>query len=224
MNRARPILLLAGLLAGLCTGAPANAGDTDAVITQHTLPLPGAMLAYSAETGRIAIRDVETGEPHGYMFYTAYRVPARDGKARPVTFVWNGGPGANSSLLHFHVAGPRIVRGDRLVDNPESWLAFSDLVMVDPIGTGFSRPARPEFGAEFYGTRGDVASVAEFVRSWLLLHDAEGAPLYLVGESWGAGRAASVGYALQWLCAATLVWRWPTADATPRQVNRPDAS
>ncbi len=69
--------------------------------------------------------------------------------------------------------------------------------MVDPIGTGFSRPAKPEYAAQFYGTRGDVASVAEFVRAWLLRHDADEAPLYLAGESWGAGRAASVAYALQ---------------------------
>ena len=70
-------------------------------------------------------------------------------------------------------------------------------MLVDPIGTGFSRPAKSEYAAEFYGTVGDVASVTEFVRAWRLLRSAEDAPLFLVGESWGAGRAASVGYALE---------------------------
>jgi carboxypeptidase C (cathepsin A) len=100
-------------------------------------------------------------------------------------------------LLHFSIAGPKLAQGGHLVDNPDSWLPATDLVLVDPIGTGFSRPAKAEYGAEFYGTVGDVASVTEFVRAWRLLHGAEDAPMFLVGESWGAGRAASVGYALE---------------------------
>lgn len=169
----------------------------EAVVTsRHEIVAAGRALAYVAEAGRIPIRDAETGEPHGFIFYTAYRVASPD-KPRPVTFVWNGGPGADSSTLHFHVAGPRIVAGDHLADNPDTWLADTDLVFVDPVGTGFSRPARRDYADEFYGTVGDVASVTEFVRDWLLLHDAERAPLFLVGESWGAGRAASVGYALE---------------------------
>ena len=130
------------------------------------------------------------------MGYVAYRMPS-SGKPRPVTFVWNGGPGANSALLHFSAAGPKRAAGATLVDNTDSWLDATDLVMVDPVGTGFSRPARAEYAAQFYGTRGDVASVAEFVRAWLLRHDADDAPLYLVGESWGAARAAQVAHALQ---------------------------
>jgi carboxypeptidase C (cathepsin A) len=169
--------------------------DETPVETRHAIQLGGKALNYVAETGRIAIRDVETGEPHGWMFYVAYRVPSS--KPRPVTFVWNGGPGANSSTLHFELVGPKRAEGDHLADNPDTWLADTDLVFVDPIGTGFSRPTKAEYGDEFYGTVGDVASVAEFVRAWLLDHDADGSPLYLAGESWGAGRAGSVGYALE---------------------------
>lgn len=166
------------------------------VVTRHWIEADGMPLEYTAETGRIAIRDVETGEPHGYMFYIAYLVASAN-KPRPVTFVWNGGPGANSSLLHFHVVGPKRVEGDRLVDNAETWLTETDLVFVDPIGCGFSRPAKVEYASEFYGTVGDVASVTEFVRCWRLLHDTDDTPVVLAGESWGAGRAASVGYALE---------------------------
>lgn len=174
----------------------AGAREEPVVVSQHQIEADGKPLKYGAETGRIAIRDVETGEPHGYIFYIAYRV-LPSGKPRPVTFVWNGGPGANSSLLHFEVVGPKRAEGERLVDNAETWLVETDLVFVDPVGTGFSRPTNAEYASEFYGTLGDAASVTEFVRSWRLLHDAEEAPLFLVGESWGAPRAASVAYALE---------------------------
>lgn len=164
------------------------------VETRHSVQVGGRTLDYVAEAGRIAIRDVETAQARGYMGYIAYRV---EGVApRPVIFVWNGGPGSNSTILHFEVAGPRRGEGDRLVENPETWLADADLVFVDPIGTGFSRPVSAEAAGEFYGTVGDVASVTEFVRAWLLQHAAEERPVILAGESWGAGRAASVGYRL----------------------------
>jgi carboxypeptidase C (cathepsin A) len=166
------------------------------VISNQQAHISGKLVNYTAEVGRVAICDVETGEPHGHMFYTAYRVPT-SGPPRPVTFVWNGGPGADSALLHFSVVGPKLAKGGQLIDNPDSWLPATDLVLVDPIGTGFSRPAKSEYGSEFYGTVGDVASVTEFVRAWRLLHAAEGAPVFLAGESWGAGRAAHVAYALE---------------------------
>jgi carboxypeptidase C (cathepsin A) len=114
-----------------------------------------------------------------------------------VTFLWNGGPGADASLLHFFVAGPKRAEGSKLVDNAGTWLAETDLVFVDPIGCGFSRPVKSEYAEEFYGTVGDVRSVTEFVRCWLVLHDAANQPVVLAGESWGAGRAASVGYELE---------------------------
>lgn len=166
------------------------------VVTRHTARIDGRRVAYTARIGRIAIRAAETGEALGYIGYVAYRVPS-SGRPRPVTFVWNGGPGANSSLLHFSTAGPKLAEGAALVDNADSWLDATDLVMVDPVGTGFGRPARSEYASMFYGTRGDVASVAEFVRVWLLQNGAETSPVFLVGESWGAGRAASVAHALQ---------------------------
>lgn len=195
------------------------------MLTAHRIELPSGTLEYSAEAGRIAIRDAETGEPHGYMFYVAYRVPSPE--PRPIAFIWNGGPGANSALLHFEAAGPYIwgqgkdIWGQSknypggsdemtasdgvftltpnilaLTPNTDTWLTDMDLVFVDPIGTGFSRPVKAEYAAPFYGTVGDVASVTEFVRAWRLVHGVEDAPLLLIGESWGAGRAGSVGHAL----------------------------
>lgn len=180
-----------------CADAWARQQPEAPVITQHSILVHGKPLRYLAEAGRVAIRDVDTGEAHGYIFYTAYRLAASGTTARPLTFVWNGGPGADSSTLQFGLAGPKRSDGAALVDNADTLLTDSDLVFVDPVGTGFSRPAKADYAQEFYGTVGDVASVTEFVRAWRLLHRAEDAPLYLLGESWGAGRAGSVGYALQ---------------------------
>ncbi|MGA8094849.1 MAG: hypothetical protein WB823_11360 [Steroidobacteraceae bacterium] len=190
------VLALLGLAPTLLAANPA---DDAPIVSQHNVQVEGHALAYTAEVGRVAIRDVATGEPHGYMFYTAYRAARSQGShaKRPVMFVWDGGPGAPSAWLHFYVAGPKLLQGQQWVDNPDTWLADADLVLVDPIGTGFSRPARAAYEGEFYGTVGDVASVTEFVRCWLILHDAGGAPVFLAGESWGAGRAASVAYALE---------------------------
>jgi carboxypeptidase C (cathepsin A) len=201
--------LIAGV-AATCVAAPpaANAPAQRIAVEPSTTPfeeptvvcpkqivVDGRPLYYTAETGRVAIRDVATGEVHGRIFYVAYRATGVPGP-RPLLFIWNGGPGANSALLHFEAAGPKRLAGATLVDNAETWLTHADLVFVDPVGTGFSRPERPEYAAEFYGTVGDVASVTEFVRAWRVLHAAEDAPLFLAGESWGAGRAGSVGYAL----------------------------
>src|SRR5262249_39642872 len=113
------------------------------IVTKHQITIAGKPLAYTAEVGRVAIRDVETGEPHAYMSYPAYRGPST-GKPRPVTFVWNGGPGWPSLPLHFEVAGPKRGEGTALVDNADTWLTESDLVMVDPVGTGWSRATKPE--------------------------------------------------------------------------------
>jgi carboxypeptidase C (cathepsin A) len=185
-------------LAGACLLAPAaaiGAPVPDSAVTHHAMRIGGKTLAYDAEVGRVPIRDAETGEIHGQMGFIAYRVPTT-GAPRPVTFVWNGGPGANSATLHFEMVGPKRGEGSKLVDNQETWLADTDLVFVDPIGTGFSRTTKAEYRKEFYGTVGDVASVTEFVRAWRLLEGRETAPIYLAGESWGAGRAGSVGYSL----------------------------
>jgi carboxypeptidase C (cathepsin A) len=190
----RPVVPACAALFACLAAAQAPALPEAPVVTEHEIRVDGDRLAYTAEAGRVAIRDVGTGEPRGHIFYVAYRVPSD--RPRPLTFVWNGGPGAPAALLHFEIAGPKRLDGGRLVDNADTWLTATDLVFVDPVGTGFSRPTRAEYADEFYGTLGDVASVTEFVRAWRLLHGALDNPVFLAGESWGAGRAANVGYEL----------------------------
>lgn len=191
--RCLPALAAAAVLA---CGGKVGAAEPAPILTQHHIEVAGRPLAYTAETGRLPIRDVTTGEPLGHLFYVAYRAPAPKGVTRPITFIWNGGPGKPAASLHFEGAGPRRIEGDRVVDNADTWLTDSDLVFVDPMTTGFSRAVSVEAEKAFTSWIGDVAATAEFVRAWVLTHDAEDRPLVIAGQSYGSGRAGSVAYRL----------------------------
>lgn len=169
--------------------------------------LRGRPLAYVAHAGLLPIRD-DTGQTRGCMFFSAYQVPARQGAApRPLSFIWNGGPGANALALHLEAFGPRRVSSAasptepppaqlRLEDNQATLLDASDLVFVDPIGTGFSRASTRADDARFFSTLGDAASVAQFVRSYLARFGGSARPVFLIGESYGTWRAEAVAAAL----------------------------
>src|SRR6185369_17333605 len=122
------------------------------------------------------------------------------GTDRPITFVFNGGPGAAATYLHLGAIGPRILAtsdtGDvlppppRLVDNPDTWLAWTDLVFVDPVGTGYSRAADPAKESDFWGVDQDISSLSAFIRLYLQKEGRRLSPVYLVGESYGGFRVA----------------------------------
>jgi carboxypeptidase C (cathepsin A) len=192
----RRLTALLASAAAICLAGPAMAAEPAPVVTQQQIQIAGRALAYIAEAGRVAIRDVATGEPLGHLFYVAYRKPAPRGTKRPITFIWNGGPGRPAASLHFEGAGPRRIEGDRLVDNADTWLTDSDLVFVDPMATGFSRAVSPQAQKAFTSWIGDIAATTEFVRAWVLLHSVEDAPLVIAGQSYGSGRAGSVAYRL----------------------------
>ncbi|MEA1672948.1 S10 family serine carboxypeptidase-like protein [Nitrospirillum sp. BR 11163] len=158
------------------------------------ITLAGKPLRYVAEAATLDLTDAQ-GVVRGHVFYVAYRVPGQGG--RPVTFLWNGGPGANSTLLHFEAFGPKRLEGGALVDNAQTLLADSDLVFVDPVGTGFSRPATAQDGSRFYSTLGDQSSITDFVQAWTQRHADVRTPVYLIGESFGVWRAAGVAEALE---------------------------
>jgi carboxypeptidase C (cathepsin A) len=169
----------------------AAATPTELAVTHHTITVRGKQLRYTARAGVLPIVNNDAGEVHGLEFFVSYTLDRPAGSPpRPVTFLWNGGPGANSVFVHLVGFGPRRISGETLDDNAETWLQATDLVFVDPIGTGFSRPAKPEFAAEFYSTNGDIASTAEFVRAYRTRFDLLKAPVYLAGESYGVWRAA----------------------------------
>jgi carboxypeptidase C (cathepsin A) len=170
-------------------------------VTKHAVEIAGETVEYTATAGTLFLRD-EEDEPRASVFYVAYTREGVDPATRPITFAFNGGPGSSAVWLQLGALGPR--RADvpdaapspppphRLVDNAESILDLSDLVFVDPVGTGYSRPLGKAKAEEFHGVKGDVESVGEFVRRYLSRHARWNSPRFLAGESYGATRAAAL--------------------------------
>lgn len=169
----------------------------------------GRAIAYTASVGTIPVRDAK-GKLIGEVVYTSYTVPgAKGGSGRPVTFAFNGGPGAASVYLNFGAIGPKRVQfgaegdapSDSAVarDNPYSWLDFTDLVFIDPIGTGFSRSLVDEEQTKkaFYANEPDIKYLSRVVYDWLVKEGRLQSRKYLVGESYGGYRAPRLAYALQ---------------------------
>lgn len=176
------------------------------IVTKHTLTVNGKNISYTAYAGYMKISD-EAGKHKASIFYTAYVKDGERTELRPITFAFNGGPGSASLWLHFGALGPkRVVLGDegemlsppfRIVDNEYSWLEFTDLVFIDPVGTGFSRPAADEKKEQFHGVKEDAASVGDFIRRYMTQNKRWMSPKYLAGESYGTTRAAALSGYLQ---------------------------
>jgi carboxypeptidase C (cathepsin A) len=174
-------------------------------ITAHKITIGGKELAYTATAGSLPMRDGK-GESQGTVYYVAYTLDGATKAERPISFVFNGGPGAASAYLHIGALGPRVLAfgedgapssaASQLADNQESWLPFTDLVFVDPVGTGFSRAKNEEAAKQFWGVKQDIEALARFVRLYLARTDRLSAPKYLVGESYGGFRAAALPHRL----------------------------
>ena len=164
-------------------------------VTKHAGTFNGQKLAYKAIVAETILTDA-AGAPTGSLVTTAY---VREGVApaqRPVLFLFNGGPGASTTPLHFGAFGPKKRTEDgpnqRMVDNPDSILDAVDLVFVDPIGTGYSRPLPGVDGKQFWSRDGDAASVKTVMSRWLKANGREASPRYMLGQSYGTTRAALV--------------------------------
>ena len=183
--------------------------EDDLVTTQHAVGVGRGRLRYSVTTGRTVLREevVEDGtvrdpQPRAEIFSTAYVLDDVDPRTRPVTFAFNGGPGSSSAWLHLGLLGPRrVVMGDAdalvpppwgLTDNLETLLRVSDLVFVDPVTTGYSRPATGHQAGDYHGYTRDLESVGEFIRLWTTPHDRWSSAKLLAGESYGTTRAAAL--------------------------------
>ncbi|MDR6126453.1 carboxypeptidase C (cathepsin A) [Sphingomonas sp. SORGH_AS802] len=178
----------------------------DKSITQ-SVRIGGRTISYRATVGTLPVRD-EKGETIGQVVYTAYTVPGSDVR-RPVTFAFNGGPGAASVYLNMGAVGPKHVQfgaqGDApsdapiATDNPNSWLDFTDLVFIDPIGTGFSRSLVDEEKTKkaFYANDPDIKYLSKIVYDWLVQSGRLRSPKYVMGESYGGYRAPRIAYELQ---------------------------
>ena len=173
-------------------------------VTEHSIDTANGKLAYTATAGTLAFYD-QSGDQSAAVFYTAY-VAKNAGANRPLTFVFNGGPGAASAFLHLGLVGPRILdlgpdghdaATAPLRDNPDTWLAFTDLVLIDPIGTGWSRTVKPDDAKHFWSIRADADSFAKAIALYVAKNNRAASPKYLFGESYGGFRAAKVARALQ---------------------------
>lgn len=171
------------------------------VQTHHTITVRGKTLRYTATAGRLPIKDA-TGKIDAEMFFVAYTLDGADPAKRPVTFSYNGGPGSASIWLHMGALGPRTVvlqpqgwmpaAPYRLQDNQDTPLDATDIVMIDAIGTGYSRPADMEQARKFWSLRGDIESFGEFIRMYISRYERWNSPLYLLGESYGTTRSAGI--------------------------------
>lgn len=204
------VVFVASLLSGLAGGAaPVEPPDTlpipDPVSfqTEHEGTFHGERVAYRAEVRDFHLKK-DDGTPYASLFTTSYlKTDVREPERRPVTFVFNGGPGSSSVWLHLGLFGPK--RADvpsdaghagsppyRLVENPHSPLDATDLVFIDPAGTGFSRligEGKPE---DVYGLREDARSVAALIREWVRDQGRWNSPIFIAGESYGTTRAAAL--------------------------------
>jgi len=189
------------------------------VETKHSLTLGGQEIKYTVTTGTLVLKEeveekpekgseAKSEKPKASVFFVAYtRDDVEDKTKRPLTFSFNGGPGSSSVWLHLGVLGPRRVwmgeQGDlpappfRLVDNEHSLLDTTDLVFIDPVSTGFSRPTPGQEAKEFHDFKKDIESVGEFIRLYTTRYRRWLSPKFLIGESYGTTRAAGLAGFLQ---------------------------
>ena len=173
-------------------------------VTHHEMSIEGKALKYEATAGTLAMKD-ESGKPRANFFFVAYRKESGedfDPAKRPITFVFNGGPGAAAVWLHLGAVGPHSMKLDAegiptgpphgLVQNKSTWLDATDLVFIDPVNTGYSRAAEGVKPEEFFGVQNDLNSVGEFIRLYLTRNGRWLSPKFLAGESYGTTRAAGL--------------------------------
>ncbi len=177
--------------------------DSPPTETHQKIAMGGDSLAYTARAGYMALHNATSGQSEAHLFYTSYsKDGVSDASVRPLLFFFGGAPGVSAAWQEFGGFGPKRMKwasdgtsGDPpygWTDNPGTLLGQADLVFVNPVGTAFSRPDQPSHGAVFWTTAGDVASLAEFVRSYLNTNNRRNSPLFLAGEDFGTGRVAGL--------------------------------
>lgn len=190
------------LAVGMTAAEEPTKVQAEPVQTQHEIKLDGRTLKYTVTTGTIPINSTSR-EVEAHIFYMSYTLDGAASKSkRPLMYSFNGGPGSASVWLHLGALGPRRVQMPptatipvppyQLVDNAATWLEFTDLVFIDPVGTGYSRAVKPELNKKFHSVKGDIDSVGEFIRMYQTRNERWSSPLFLVGESYGTTRAAGL--------------------------------
>lgn len=213
MKKFSLVLLIAGTVTVLFSSWGSllyNTGNAAAYrlsVTRHQINLDGKKLSYHATAGYMPIKDKQD-HPLARIFYVAYQTDSLvDSNRRPVTFVFNGGPGSAAIWLHMGSFGPARVlfsndKGDapaaaQYGDNPYSWMGFTDLVFIDPVATGYSQPADGVAARQFYNFDTDISSIGAFINNYLAQHHLQNQPIFLAGESYGTVRAVGLADYLQ---------------------------
>jgi carboxypeptidase C (cathepsin A) len=176
--------------------------------TRHRITLGGQAIDYTATAGFIPLKDKDGKTTTAQIFFVAYtKDGVSDAARRPLTFSFNGGPGSSSVWMHMGLLGPKRVKLQEngfavpppyeFIDNEYSLLDETDLVFIDPVGTGYSRSEKPEDGKKFWGVKEDAQSVADFIRLYVTRNTRWSSPKFLIGESYGTTRAAALSGELQ---------------------------
>lgn len=176
-------------------------------VSHHSVTIGGESISYTARAGHLTTIDAQTSQPNATMFYVAYTADNPDpGKPRPVTFFYNGGPGSSSVYLMLGSFGPKRIQSSfpnftppapyKLLDNPDSLLDRSDLVFINPVGTGYSAAIAPFKNKDFWGVDQDARSIDRFIQRYLTLYNRWNSPKFLFGESYGTARSAVVSWVL----------------------------
>jgi carboxypeptidase C (cathepsin A) len=201
------VFALLGLASGAAAQEKAEFLKETLSETKHSIMLNGTKLDYVATAGNLLLKE-EAGKIRASVFFVAYnKAGVTDPATRPITFTFNGGPGSSAVWLHLGAFGPRrVLLGPegtplpppyRLVDNDNTILDLTDLVFIDPVSTGYSRPAPGQDAKQFHGVQEDVQAVGEFIRLYCTRFGRWASPKYLAGESYGTTRAAGLGSHLQ---------------------------
>lgn len=171
------------------------------VVTKQQVMIGGKLRDVTVTTGRLPIKD-QFGTIEAQIFFMAYTLDGAEPGDRPLMFSFNGGPGSPSIWLHLGALGPKRIPmkndGEQpeppyaLIENSATWLEFTDLVFIDPVGTGFSQAVDEATAEKFWSVSGDIESMSEFIRLYLSRNQRYSSPLYLVGESYGTTRAAGI--------------------------------
>ena len=179
--------------------------NENAAVTRHSTTINGKTIAYTARAGHLVTTDSYSAKPAAKMFYVSFTADADNPSGRPITFFYNGGPGSSAVFLLLGSFGPRRIRTAMpyftppapyvMVDNPDSLLDLSDLVFINPVGTGYSAAIAPGANKDFWGVDEDARSIKQFVKRYLTVYNRWNSPKFLFGESYGTPRTC----VLTWL-------------------------
>ena len=183
-----------------------TATDESAAITHHSVTIGGKKIDYTATVGHLVIVDPSSSEPAARMFYVAFTQDNQKEETRPLTFFYNGGPGSSAVFVLLGSFGPRRIKTSMpnftppapytIEDNPDSLLDRSDLIFINPVGTGYSAAIAPKKNRDFWGVDQDADSIAQFIKRFLTKNNRWNSPKYLFGESYGTARSCVVAYRL----------------------------